>query len=271
MAPHNIQFSFIIPVKDQIALTRDCLLSWFAHIGPFLERSEVLIVDDGSNEESKGFLAALPKPIRILQNEENRGFAYSNNRAAAEARGEYLILLNNDLVLQRGWLDAMLAVANAGKSDRIVGNVQLSRLTGKVDHVGKFFDEGDDPRHFGQFFEELFPWDPPVDFYPFPSVTAACWLLKKTLFQELGGFDEAYRNGFEDDDFCMRARAKSYEVGVALRSWVYHYVSTSSGRKNFEDKNRTLFLDRWKSEIRDWHKAEFAPMLQLLRSWSCHL
>lgn len=267
----SLQFSFIIPVKDQITLTRDCLLSWFAHIGPYLDQSEILIVDDGSSQQSKAFLAALPDPIRVIENEKNSGFAFSNNRAASEARGKYLILLNNDLVLQRGWLDAMLAVVDAGAADRIVGNVQVSRLTGQVDHVGKFFDDGDDPRHFGQFYQDLFPWNPPVDFCPFPSVTAACWLLKRSVFEALEGFDEQYLNGFEDDDFCMRARAAGYEVGVSFRSWVYHYVSTSTGRKSFEDKNRDLFLKRWTTEIRNWHSSEFASLLQLLRSWSYSL
>jgi len=264
----NIKYSFIIPVKDQIRLTRDCLLSWYAHIGEYADQSEILLVDDGSSEASKSFLRTLPPPIRILENPQNAGYACSNNRAAREAKGEFLILLNNDLVLQRGWLDAMLAVVNAGRADRIVGNVQISRINGQVDHIGKFFDEGDDPRHFGQFYQTLFPWNPPVDFQPFPSVTAACWLLKKSVFEELGGFDEHYRNGFEDDDLCMRARQKGFEVGVATRSWVYHYVSISDGRKHFEDHNRTLFLNRWRVEVRRWHREEFSQLLQLLRSWS---
>jgi len=266
----DIKYSFIIPVKDQILLTRDCLLSWFAYTEGFRQQSEILIVDDASSYESKSFLRALPEPIRVIENEDNRGYAFSNNRAAKEARGEYLILLNNDLILQRGWFDAMMAVVNAGSSERIVGNVQISRINCMVDHIGKFFDEGDDPRHFGQFYESIFPWEPPVDFQPFPSVTAACWLLKKSVFDRLGGFDETYRNGFEDDDLCMRARAMGIEVGTALRSWVYHYVSRSEGRKNFEDKNRTLFLERWRNEIRQWHQTEFAPLLELLQSWSSY-
>ena len=257
-----------MPVVDQISLTRDCLLSWFAHCGEFFNNSEVLVVDDGSSEASKRFLDELPQPIRVLTNEENMGFAKSNNRAAAEARGEYLILINNDLVLQRGWLDAMLSVVNSGLSDRIVGNIQINRFTGKVDHVGKYFDEGLNPRHFGQLYEELFPWKPPVDFYPFPSVTAACWLLKKSVFEQLGGFDESYRNGFEDDDFCLRAQSAGYEVGVSFRSWVYHCVSRSAGRKTHEDRNRSLFLERWSDTLKHWNKTEFSALLQLLNSWS---
>ncbi|MEQ9824073.1 MAG: glycosyltransferase family 2 protein [Puniceicoccaceae bacterium] len=264
-----VRFSFIIPVKDQVRLTRDCLLSWFAHIGSLRSQSEILIVDDGSSETSKSFLRSLPAPIRVLENAENQGFAHSNNRAAQEACGEFLIMLNNDLVLQRGWLDAMLAVVNAGSADRIVGNVQRSRCTGRVDHAGKFFDEGRDPRHFGQFHESLFPWDPPLDFCRFPSVTAACWLVKRSVFTGLGGFDTAYRNGFEDDDFCLRAAEQGIEVGVATRSWVYHYVSPSDGRKTHEDQNRNLFLERWGSLAQRWHDREYAPLLQLLRSWSC--
>ena len=164
------KYSFIIPVKNQISVTRDCLLSWFAHIGDFLDESEVLIVDDGSSAQSKPFLRSLPAPVRLIENDQNRGFAYSNNRAVSEAKGEYLVLMNNDLVLQRGWLDAMLAVVNAGEGERVVGNMQISRFTGKVDHVGKYFDEGDDPRHFGQFYEELFPWKPTGRF---PSISVS--------------------------------------------------------------------------------------------------
>ena len=264
----QIRYSFIIPVKDQIRLTRDCLLSWFAHASGYLRESEVLIVDDGSGESTKAFLAKLPAPIRIIKNLENLGYARSNNRAASEARGEYLILLNNDLVLQRGWFEAMLLAAESSPCERIVGNIQISRITGKVDHVGKFFDEGGDPRHFGQFYQDLFPWDPPVDFAEFPSVTAACWLVRRSLYEKLGGFDESYLNGFEDDDFCLRASAEGCQIGVALRSWVFHYVSTSSGRKTHEDKNRDQFLERWGQQALNWNREHFFPTLHTLKSWS---
>ena len=266
---NQIRYSFIIPVKDQIQYTRDCLLSWFAYASGYQHESEILIVDDGSGEETKAFLAKLPPPIRVITNPENMGYAKSNNRATAEARGNYLILLNNDLVLQRGWFESMQIVAQSSSRKRIVGNVQISRVTGAVDHVGKFFDDEGDLRHFGQFYQNLFPWDPPVDFVEFPSVTAACWLIEKALFDSLGGFDEAYVNGFEDDDFCLRASKAGCQIGVALRSWVYHYVSTSSGRKDHEDKNRERFLNKWGQQALDWNRQHFEPTLRALKSWSC--
>lgn len=264
----NIRYSFIIPVKDQINLTRDCLLSWFAYTSEFLPNSEVLIVDDGSNEQTQGFLSKLPAPIRVITHTENMGFACSNNRAASEAKGKYLILLNNDLILQRGWLDAMLSIAESSKEEQVVGNVQLSKITGRVDHVGKFFDENGDPRHFGQLHPGLFPWNPPVDYMECPSVTAACWLVHRSLFLRMGGFDEAYINGYEDDDFCMRARKQGYRIGVALKSWIFHYVSTSSGRKTHENKNRDLFLSRWEEEALNWNRNHFEETFITLKSWS---
>ena len=264
----KIRYSFIIPVKDQIGYTRDCLLSWFAHASQYRHESEILIVDDGSNDKTKAFLSKLPSPIRVITNPENLGYAKSNNRAAAEARGDYLILLNNDLVLQRGWFESMHAVAASSLCKRVVGNVQISRITGAVDHAGKFFDDGGDLRHFGQFYQELFPWNPPLDFAEFPSVTAACWMVEKSVFDSLGGFDEGYVNGFEDDDFCLRASEAGCRIGVALRSWVYHYVSTSSGRKDYEDKNRERFLKKWGQQALEWNRQHFEPTLKTLKSWS---
>ena len=265
---NTVRYSFIIPVKDQITYTRDCLLSWFGHTSHLKNESEILIVDDGSNERSKDFLGKLPSPIRVITNESNLGYAKSNNRAAEEAKGERLVLLNNDLVLQPGWFDAMLTASTNRQSESIIGNVQRSRITGAIDHVGKFFDDGGIPRHFGQLHPELFPLDPQLDFCKFPSTTAACWLIKKSLFQRLGGFSEDYVNGFEDDDFCLRAREQGVEVGVALRSWVYHYVSVSDGRKEKETNNIKVFRNKWESTAKQWHEEHYQNMLNMLSTWS---
>jgi GT2 family glycosyltransferase len=264
----KVSYSFIIPVKDQREYTRDCLLSLFGYTKRHLNEAEILIVDDGSVDPTQYFLSTLSQPIRVLTNPSNIGFARSNNRAVEASQGEIIILINNDLVFQRNWFEPMLCALLEEGKDRIVGNVQRNKTDYLVDHAGKFFNQEGIPRHFGQWHPELFPWKPQEKFMEFPSITAACWMMKKQVFNKLGGFDESYLNGFEDDDFCLRAAQEGISCGVAFESTIYHYVSRSDGRKTHEDKNEQLFIKRWGSQTLEWNKKSFAAMYDKLKSWS---
>jgi GT2 family glycosyltransferase len=264
----KVTYSFIIPVKDQREYTRDCLLSLYGFTSRYLRESEILIVDDGSVDPTTYFLSTLGEPVRVLTNPENIGFARSNNQAVQASRGEIIILINNDLVFQRNWFEPMLKACLGGSNDRIVGNVQRNKTDYTIDHAGKYFEASGIPRHFGQWHQELFPWMPEEDFLEFPSITAACWMMKKTVFERLGGFDEGYVNGFEDDDLCMRASELNIPCGVALNSMVYHYVSRSSGRKTHENANEKRFLERWGDQAKAWHSNEFEALYTKLSSWS---
>lgn len=262
-----MDYSFIIPVKDQWLLTRDMLLSLIAHTRPHLKRAEVLIVDDGSREETVRMLDRLKEPFRVIHNATNTGYAASNNRAAREAKGEMLVLLNNDLLLTRGWFEPLLSAHRTEKKLGVAGNVQINAFTGAVDHMGKFIDPEGLPRHYGQLYEGLFPCEPDIGFMEFPSVTAACWAIPKRLFLKMGGFDDRYRNGFEDDDFCQRLWQGGWRSGVALRSRIYHYVSRSEGRKTHEDANRDRYLSLWKETGMQWYRERFDEQFALMRNW----
>lgn len=262
-----MDYSFIIPVKDQWLLTRDMLLSLMAHTRQYLRRAEVLIVDDGSGEETESMLDRLKEPCRVIRNGENLGYAASNNRAAYEAKGDMLVLLNNDLLLTRGWFEPLLAAHRTEKNLGLVGNVHINAFTGAVDHMGKFMDPEGLPRHYGQMYEDLFPCEPDIGFMEFPSVTAACWMIPRRAFVDMDGFDCQYRNGFEDDDFCQRLRQGGLRAGVAFRSRIYHYVSRSEGRKTHEDANRDRYLSFWKETGIQWHRERFDEQITLMKNW----
>jgi GT2 family glycosyltransferase len=210
---------------------------------------EIIFIDDGSTDGTREWLGMLQDPsIRVLLNERNLGYAAANNRAAAVARGEFLVLLNNDLVLQPRWLEPMLAAhASLGRHAGLIGNVQLDARTGAVDHAGLVIGVTGKPIHLrdlpGFFSRHLHP------VRPVPAVTGACALIERALWQQLGGFDEGYVNGGEDIDLCFRARARGCINAVALRSVVRHHVSSSPGRKARDEQNSYRLALRWRREF----------------------
>ncbi len=209
---------------------------------------EIILVDDGSTDGTREWLASLSDPpFRIILNEQNSGYAVANNRGAAVARGEFLALLNNDLVLTPRWLEPMLAIFEHEPAAGLVGNVQYDVRTGSLDHIGVFIDHKGKPQH---------DRTPPLGFRPrirdwrvADAVTGACLLIRRTLWQQLGGFDQRYINGCEDVDLCIRARIAGHINAVALRSAVFHHISASPGRKLRDEENCYRLTLRWRDEL----------------------
>jgi len=130
--------SLIVPLFNQLALTRAMLDSVLATLPAGL-RAELLLVDDGSTDGTRAWLAALSDArVRVLLNEQNLGFAATCNRGAAAARAPLLTFLNNDLLFTPGWLEPMLNALTGPDSAGvgIVGNLQERALDGELDHAG---------------------------------------------------------------------------------------------------------------------------------------
>lgn len=240
--------SFIIPLFNCLPLTRAMVESLCATLPRGLDH-EILLIDDGSTDGTRDWLSTLREPpFRVLLNERNFGFAATNNRAAAAARGERLVLLNNDLVLLPRWYEPMLAAHRSlGAMAGLVGNVQLDARTGSVDHTGIVFDLKAKPGHDRTPPSPAARWFAPVR--RVPAVTAACVMIATSLWRQLGGFDEGYVNGGEDVDLCFRARAAGRINAVALRSVVRHHVSASAGRKQRDEANSERLARRWRAEF----------------------
>jgi GT2 family glycosyltransferase len=245
------RLSVVVPLYNCLPLTQAMLASLQATLPAGLTH-EIILIDDGSTDGTREWLLQHPPlrapPFRVLLNERNLGFAAGNNRAVAIAQGEFLALLNNDLVLLPGWLEPMLA-AHQSLANRagLIGNVQLDARTGAVDHAGLEITPAAKPVH-----TRTLPRWPSRRLRPVavvPAVTGACVLLTRTLWQELGGFDEGFVNGGEDIDLCYRARAAGRRNAVALRSVVRHHVSSSPGRKARDEENSYRLAQRWRREL----------------------
>jgi GT2 family glycosyltransferase len=239
-----MQVSFIIPLYNCLAHTRECLRTLQATLPAGLAH-EILFVDDGSTDGTRAWLAQLPAPCRALLNERNLGFAGACNRGAAAARGELLFFLNNDLVLQRGWFEPMRDAFDRFPRAGLVGNLQRNAATGALDHAGIRFDHKGKPGHV----RALELRDHFRAYRRVPAVTGACFALRRTTWRELGGFDDGFCNGGEDIDLALKADAAGRENLVALRSVVLHHVSASAGRKLRDEQNSCRLARRWRTRI----------------------
>ena len=274
--------SFIIPLYNCLALSRGMLASLQATLPAGLAH-EIIFIDDGSTDGTREWLQTLSPSnglatrqdaaIRVLLNERNLGYAVSNNRAAATARGDFLVLLNDDLVLLPRWLEPMLAAhARLRQRAGVVGNVQLDASTGEVDHAGLVVNITGKPVHARAL--PSLAYRAIRRIRDVPAVTGACLLIERSLWQQLGGFDEAYVNGGEDIELCFRARAAGRRNVVALRSVVRHHVSSSPGRKLRDEENSYRLARRWARELvaaaddgtRTWCRDYLAAQLLIPRS-----
>jgi GT2 family glycosyltransferase/glycosyltransferase involved in cell wall biosynthesis len=242
-----MKVSFIIPLYNGLALTQAMLAS-LAETLPAGIAHEIILVDDGSKDDTRDWLAGLKPPYRVLLNEKNLGFAGTCNRGAAAASGEYLFFLNNDLVLLAHWLEPMIAALQQGRRVGIVGNVQLNATTGEVDHTGIEVSEGAKLVHSharpGPLRRMLGLARSPA------AVTAACCLLRREVFLREGGFNDAFHNGGEDVDLCFRLQQRGYQVVVAYDSVVRHHIRAARGPTGLADEaNSRLLFARWRKVI----------------------
>jgi GT2 family glycosyltransferase len=241
------RLSVVTPLFNCLALTQAMVESLRSTIPEGLSH-EIILVDDGSTDGTRAWLATLGPPFRVVLNEKNLGYGAANNRGAAIAGGDILALLNNDLVLPPGWIEPLLeAHRSLGPRAGVAGNVQIAVRTGEVDHAGIVFNHKGKPEHDRSPPSALSRLLAPVR--RVPAVTGACALVSRRLWTELGGFDEAYVNGCEDVDLCLRAAAAGKVNAVALRSVVRHHVSASPGRKERDERNTQRLVLRWRSTL----------------------
>ena len=229
--------TIIIPVFNHAALTEQCVQA-------LLENSaaRIVVVDDASTDRTQEMLRRYSGRIEVITHKENYGFATSCNDGAAIAHSEYLVFLNNDTVPQAGWLTALETYATGHPEASVVGS-KLLYTDRTIQHAGVVICQDRYPRHI----YTGFPAEHPAvnKSRRFQIVTAACMLVRRNAFEELGGFDAAFRNGFEDVDLCLRAGQLGQTVHYCAESVVYHLESVTPGRFKQDRDNVKLYRERW--------------------------
>ncbi len=240
-APTAFDCSIVIPLFNRAELTEQCLvkLSEVTHDATF----EVILVDNGSTDATATLLGSLGGDVQVIRNATNQGFATACNQGARAARGRHLVFLNNDTIPLPGWLGALLAELDQDPTVAVVGS-KLLFADGTIQHAGVVFCR-EIPLPYHAFYRAVATLPAVNRRRELQSVTAACMAVRRSVFAELGGFDEGYRNGFEDVDFCLRVRERGQRVVYQPRSALYHLESQSAGRKAHDQANAKRLMDRW--------------------------
>lgn len=228
----------IIPIWNQLKITKICL-------GRILECTNydygLTIIDNGSDEKTKEFLkefvkSNIQRKINLITNTINEGFIKAINKGIRQSTGAYVCILNNDTITTKGWLAEMIKILEDNPDIGIV-NPSSNNLGQKIPkNMIEDYAEKIKPNS-GKYAELM-------------SCLGFCMLLRRSLIDEIGFFDEIYGMGnFEDTDFSMRVKKKGYRCVRALAAYVYHCENTSFNflkkyRYEFE-RNRKIFEERW--------------------------
>lgn len=240
--------SIVIPAWNKWSYTRRCLESLEATRGdvPY----EVIVVDNASTDETATALPAIPG-VRVHRNAENLGFARACNQGAALARAPYLLFLNNDTEARPGWLPPMVRLLESAPDLAMVGS-KLLFPDGTLQHAGVAIAYAGplpvSPFHV-HYRKPPGTSDRPLELN---CVTAACMLTRADVFHRLGGFDEAYRNGYEDVDLCLKVREAGLRIAYTPESVLVHHESVSEGRFDRNRENEDLLNRRWMGRFRDF-------------------
>jgi O-antigen biosynthesis protein len=244
--------SIVIPVHSRAELTRRCLQAVVASSAGV--SYEVIVVDDAADADTKAMLGAVDG-AHVVVNEQNVGFLRSVNRGAAEARGQHIVLLNNDTEPQLGWLSALVERAECGHDVGVVA-AKLVYPDGTLQEAGGIVWRGGEPWNYGRGGDAAAPEYNYVREVDYGS--AAALLVRAELWRAAGGFDERFAPGyFEDTDLCFTARALGRRVLYEPRAAVIHLegqslgTDVSTGGKRHQELNRPKFAEKWRAALRE--------------------
>ena len=225
-----MKVSIIIPVLNQLEFTKICLDSIAKNTGA--AGYEIIIVDNGSTDGTEKYLRG--RKVTVIRNKKNLGVAKAWNQGVRKAKNDYVCIINNDLILSKGWLEALVSFYES-KPD--AGVVCPGTREGVFDYDLDSYAAEYVSAMSKVSQKDIFGW---------------CMLIKKDRFKKAGMFDETFKVGVgEDRDFYRRLKEKGLNSYITGSSFVHHFrsktlnVMRKEKGKAFEDKNIKILKERW--------------------------
>lgn len=239
--------SVVVVTYNNLALTQTCLASLDTYSD--YPAIEIIVVDNASGDGSPDFLRTWAQEgakRTLVLNAENRGFAAANNQGLSIAKGEYVILLNNDTHVTPGWIRTLVAHMRRDPTIGLIGPV-----TNNIGNEAKIeIGYTDMPqmlersaaftrRHLGVTFD-------------LPTVAFFCVAIPRTVYEKIGPLDEAFGRGFfEDDDYCRRVEQIGLRIVCAADVFIHHHLSASfnklgsTERQKLFNQNKAYYESKW--------------------------
>ncbi|WP_409345578.1 glycosyltransferase [Paenibacillus sp. MBLB4367] len=242
--------SVVIVAFNRWPMTQACIESLLHHSD--YPNMEIVIVNNGSTDETAAMLAGLRHPqIKVVASERNNGFSGGYVIGCNAASGDYLVLLNNDTIVPRGWLSRLITplrehpeIGLVGPMSNHVGNDQA------LDHFHGDSELGADPAwldDFYRFYKGSMRYSDMLGFF--------CVAIRRETYLKVGELDTGFGIGmFEDDDYCKRVRMTGYRLAIVEDAFVYHHGSASFRNMDQEKymelwmHNKQYFERKWKTE-----------------------
>lgn len=223
--------SIVIPVFNQLHYTKQCLESLRQTVG---NAAAIVVVDNGSTDGSGDFLKSVPN-IQLISNEENRGCAAAWNQGVNALAAEWTVILNNDVLLASGWLEALVAFAGQNHYDIVSPAIREGEMNYDIEAYAREFTGA-----MSQVVRN-------------GVANGICFMVRRAVFEKTGLFDENFRIGqFEDTDFFLRARRAGFRLATTGCAFIHHFgsITQNSIRKEkkvrpYEEENRAYFRRKW--------------------------
>lgn len=265
--PHP-KVSIIIPTRDKAKLLENCIDSILNKTS--YANYEIIVMDNGSSESASFelFERLTKHGIRVIRDESPFNYSALNNKAAKLSQGQFICLMNNDIeVITPGWLEEM--VSFAAQTDVGAVGARLWYPNDTIQHAGVIVGLGGvaghafvnlgrgEPGYFGRA----------IVHQSYSAVTAACLVVRKSVFDQVDGLDESLAIAFNDVDFCLRIREAGYRNVWTPYAEMYHHESASRGTEDTPAKKArfeqecALIRTRW-AEITAYDPT-YSPNLAL--------
>lgn len=243
--------SIVIPVYNQFEYTYHCVASIIKNSGDV--SYEIIIANDCSTDLTTKIDDILPG-VKCVTNAENLRFLRNCNNAAKSAKGKYVLFLNNDTQVQANWLKPLITLIESADDIGMVGS-KLIYPDGRLQEAGGILWRDGSAWNYGRLrnpAQPEFNYVRQVDY-----ISGAAIMLSRSLWEEIGGFDETFAPAYcEDSDLAFTVRKLGYRVMYQPQSVVVHFegvsngTDTASGQKQYQVINSEKFREKWAEELR---------------------
>lgn len=229
---YRMDVTIVIPLFNQLSYTKSCLDSLRATVG---DKPAVLVIDNGSTDGTMEFLRGC-EGISLIGNEANLGCAGAWNQGVRETHSEWVVFLNNDVIVSSGWLTGLIATAEMEGLDIVSPAIREGEHNYDIesyacDYVGRM-----------------------KNVVRRGVADGICFMVHRRVFESVGLFDENFRIGqFEDTDFFRRARIAGFQLGTTGRTFIHHFGSITQKslgqgktEKSYMAGNRAYYRKKWR-------------------------